>query len=205
MSKAVASGGSSAGSRRSASAVAVSMDLEAGFARRSGDGGRLFVVHAGRVGHSAVAVASRQSSHQWPRVAGAPQMAHSSANAEPYYESCTAARRGRIMSRNRCRLKSPPIGLSSMGCPYSCLCAGRDESSRQISRSQDPQAAPSSVRYRYNVARLTPRYLAMSLPVCRQPSSGGRWRCEATTGRTGSAPLPAHNGNHIASDASSAR
>src|SRR5258705_7920050 len=28
------------------------------------------------------------------------------------------------------------------------------------------QAAPSSVRYLYNVARLTPRYLAMSLPVC---------------------------------------
>ena len=28
------------------------------------------------------------------------------------------------------------------------------------------QAAPSSLRYRYEVARLTPRYLAMSLPVC---------------------------------------
>ena len=27
------------------------------------------------------------------------------------------------------------------------------------------QAAPSSVRYRYSIARLTPRYLAMSLPA----------------------------------------
>ena len=32
-------------------------------------------------------------------------------------------------------------------------------------RGSCDQAVPASVRYRYNVARLTPRYLAMSLAV----------------------------------------
>ena len=56
---------------------------------------------------------------------------------------------------HRCDLRMATTGPTAV-MPYPCL----------MSEAPPDRAALSSARYRYKVARLTPRNLAMSLPVC---------------------------------------